>query len=515
MKCLMKSWLRPLNSWASVTFPVGLSNSYGLSILTHGNSRRCRFSSSRALVSSFSRVSRSLRASSHSSRETIGLRFTIRPPVSFSSSFKRWRRRPMRDIARAFPACIPNRTVHSNSRSPRSTNAPRQSRRTRSPPHQSCRCGWYCRRTRTSSADCSRPRSRSPGDVWSLALVCPRGFQLIFSARYIVVRPILKSTNSPTRKRGINPHFGIIRNLGQAALRKTHVLAVDEYVDVAADIVLIVEHPLPDSRIVAPEHQERLAHRHWQVDRNLHLDYFFVAGKSSDRRWQMEQHRLSSRDLDRLYAQHSGQPVGDRIPAFSLVTRREQLSAASAEIEPRGIEPVRHERVAQHREIAVAIRQSLAEGFPRFARVARAPHLDRALERHAKNIRLERYQVRGIAAVWMRDQRKAKLGRQPLMDIDPRIAAVVGAVNSGMVLQIDPLRIFRVESHLVRALRTEMRRVRRTALHLHAVVASRPRLTAVVAAIHPGRRNSNHDALGIPWMDQNRMQTEPAGPRHP
>src|SRR3984957_14950663 len=84
-----------------------------------------------------------------------------------------------------------------------------------------------------------------------------------------------------------------------------------------------------------------------------------------------------------------------------------------------------------------------------------------------------------------------------------------------MVLEINPLRIFRVEAHLVRALRTEMRRARRTALHLHALVAPRPRLTTVVAAIHAGRRNADHDALRITRIRQNRMQAEPACPRHP
>jgi hypothetical protein len=40
MKCLMKSWLRPSNSSASVTSPSGASKTYSLSIFTHGNARR-------------------------------------------------------------------------------------------------------------------------------------------------------------------------------------------------------------------------------------------------------------------------------------------------------------------------------------------------------------------------------------------------------------------------------------------------------------------------------------------
>src|SRR5205814_2879333 len=48
----------------------GPSNKYSLSTLTHGNSRRCRLTSSRNRVNSFSRVSRSLRATSHSPSDT-------------------------------------------------------------------------------------------------------------------------------------------------------------------------------------------------------------------------------------------------------------------------------------------------------------------------------------------------------------------------------------------------------------------------------------------------------------
>src|SRR5258708_38465349 len=70
MKCLIKSWLRPSNRPASVTFPFGPSNMYSLSILTHGNARFCALSWSRSLVNSFSFVRRAVRALSHSSRDT-------------------------------------------------------------------------------------------------------------------------------------------------------------------------------------------------------------------------------------------------------------------------------------------------------------------------------------------------------------------------------------------------------------------------------------------------------------
>src|SRR6266571_5466311 len=64
------SWLLPSKRSASVSLPFGPSNTYSFSILTHGNSRRCRLTSSRNRVNSFSRVSRSLRATSHSPSDT-------------------------------------------------------------------------------------------------------------------------------------------------------------------------------------------------------------------------------------------------------------------------------------------------------------------------------------------------------------------------------------------------------------------------------------------------------------
>src|SRR4029077_17982496 len=145
-----------------------------------------------------------------------------------------------------------------------------------------------------------------------------------------------------------------------------------------------------------------------------------------------------------------------------------------------------------------------------------APDLGRAIDRHAKLIGLERNQVSGIGAARMCDQRKSEHRRQTLRDIDPGIAAVVAAINAGMILQVDAIGIFRVVTHLVRALGTEMRRVRRTVVtHDDALIAPRPRLTAIVAAISAGRRNTNNHALRIMRIGQNRMQTESAESRHP
>src|SRR6266446_6715529 len=64
------SWLLCSKSSANVSLPLGPSKTYGLSTFTHGSSRRCRLSSSRSRVNSFSFARNAVRAESHSARET-------------------------------------------------------------------------------------------------------------------------------------------------------------------------------------------------------------------------------------------------------------------------------------------------------------------------------------------------------------------------------------------------------------------------------------------------------------
>src|SRR5439155_8415285 len=64
------SWLFVPNNWASVSLPFGPTNTYGLSTFTQGSWRRCRLSSSRSRVNSFSFSRSVFRAESHCSRET-------------------------------------------------------------------------------------------------------------------------------------------------------------------------------------------------------------------------------------------------------------------------------------------------------------------------------------------------------------------------------------------------------------------------------------------------------------
>src|SRR5437868_15398398 len=67
MSCLLFS-----KSSANVSLPLGPSKTYCLSTFSHGSSRRCRLSSSRSRVNSFSFARNAVRAESHSSCETTG-----------------------------------------------------------------------------------------------------------------------------------------------------------------------------------------------------------------------------------------------------------------------------------------------------------------------------------------------------------------------------------------------------------------------------------------------------------
>src|SRR5258708_38056360 len=70
MKSYTTSWLLFSKSSANVSLPLGPSKTYCLSTFSHGSARRCRLSSSRSRVNSFSLASNAVRTESHSSRET-------------------------------------------------------------------------------------------------------------------------------------------------------------------------------------------------------------------------------------------------------------------------------------------------------------------------------------------------------------------------------------------------------------------------------------------------------------
>ena len=78
MKWCITSCGRPSNRSSRLTVPSGPSNVYGLSMRTIGSRRRSALTRSRARVSSFSFASSSLRAASHSSRDTTSGRFPSR-----------------------------------------------------------------------------------------------------------------------------------------------------------------------------------------------------------------------------------------------------------------------------------------------------------------------------------------------------------------------------------------------------------------------------------------------------
>src|ERR1700730_15270503 len=89
------SWLLFSKSSANVSLPPGLSKTYCLSTFSHGSARRCRLSSSRSRVNSFSFARNAVRAASHSSCETTGWSlirllssFVMRLPLLLQSVFE-------------------------------------------------------------------------------------------------------------------------------------------------------------------------------------------------------------------------------------------------------------------------------------------------------------------------------------------------------------------------------------------------------------------------------------------
>src|SRR6266702_1271969 len=88
------SWLLFSKSSAKVSLPLSPSKTYCLSTFSHGSSRRCRLSSSRSRVNSFSFARNAVRAESHSSCETTGwalilllASFVMRLPLLYENIF--------------------------------------------------------------------------------------------------------------------------------------------------------------------------------------------------------------------------------------------------------------------------------------------------------------------------------------------------------------------------------------------------------------------------------------------
>src|SRR5947209_2314921 len=96
----------------------------------------------------------------------------------------------------------------------------------------------------------------------------------------------------------------------------------------------------------------------------------------------------------------------------------------------------------------------------------------------------------------------------------PGIPAIVTAIESPVVLQIQPLRIGWITADLVHAL-AELWMLVRQELCAHTFVAGVPRHPAIIGAITASRGDGDDHAVTIGGMGHDGVQTQPATARHP
>jgi len=122
-------------------------------------------------------------------------------------------------------------------------------------------------------------------------------------------------------------------------------------------------------------------------------------------------------------------------PGLAFILRTEQLSAAGSKVKPCGIAGVGGHGVAQDGFVGLLLREAAAERFPGGAGVAGAIDAEAALARTAEFFGLDGHDVRAVGIVRVYDDRKSEIGGHAVGDVNPIFGAVVGAIDSAVILQ--------------------------------------------------------------------------------
>src|SRR5438105_2830417 len=190
----------------------------------------------------------------------------------------------------------------------------------------------------------------------------------------------------------------------------------------------------------------------------------------------------------------------DRPPGVSGIGRRVDLSPCCAEVDAAGIERVDRHRVAQHVDVAVALRQSLRERLPLVAAGAAAVHAQLAIGRVVLGVALARHHVDRLGLVRVHVDRKSEVGRQVSADLAPRLAGIVAAHDVPVLLHEQHARAGAVPRDAVHAVTDLGRRVRNL-LGAQAAIHRPPRLAAIARALdhltEPTARLRPVEAIGI------------------
>ena len=186
-------------------------------------------------------------------------------------------------------------------------------------------------------------------------------------------------------------------------------------------------------------------------------------------------------------------------PAVAGVRRRVDLPAGRPEVDAARIERIHGHRVAQHVDVAVALRQALRQRLPLVAAGAAAVDAQLAVGRIVLGVALDRHDVDRLGLVGVDVDREAEVGRQVAADLAPRVAGVVAAHHVPVLLH-EQRRSAATGASRCGGRSGRLRRRDRECLRLEPAVDRLPRRAAVVGAKragggdgdeHPRRRSSD------------------------
>ena len=139
----------------------------------------------------------------------------------------------------------------------------------------------------------------------------------------------------------------------------------------------------------------------------------------------------------------------DRRPVVAGIGRGVHLPAGGAEIDAAGIEGIDGHRIAQHVDVAIALRQAVGQRLPLVSTAAAAVDAQLAVGRIVLRVALDRHNVDGLRLVRVHVDRKAEVARQVAADFAPHLATIVAPHHIPVLLHEEDIRARRVHRNAV------------------------------------------------------------------
>src|SRR5229473_4448531 len=211
---------------------------------------------------------------------------------------------------------------------------------------------------------------------------------------------------------------------------------------------------------------------------------------------------------------HRGQGAGEHLPRTALVARAIEFSAAGAEVDSCRLQGIGGHCVPENGLESIFLRQPLGQRLPSAAPIAGAVDAQLRFGHATELVRLERQRIDRVQIVGMHRHRKSKVRWYAPGDVAPRIAAIVAAVQSEMVLEKQAIRARGVAHHLVHAL-AKLRILLGQELRPDSLVAGFPRAAAIHRPVNPGGGDRHQHPLGVRRVGDDRMQAQSPASRLP